>query len=425
MVVRPPAMLPLVGCDSERSSTLCAWITSSSWAFQVRYHFSPTSGLMARALARCSAPVISEVSPNTPKIPCGMSLSYMLPTVGHEARPVVVSDSPHLVDIHRSETGHSSRVSSEAHCRKSLAARDALAMVPRSPVPSMPKPVTGFPVAAMPSTTRLVQPSSMPITITAATLGLDPVPIRVRKCRSRSSPNCRRPYACGNAMVPLMLWATASHAALERSSSGRTITWLRTPTRPFSRRHPVIVPLRFALLIAITLPALGLEIVHVHVLALLDALHEAPDVLAVLDRRVAVLEVGERDLVADRNVVLHRNGERRVVLGDDAERLGAGREALDHHHGHIVLRAVRQHVRDLVGSTHRQKALPLGSAVTLGRYGAAWSSHPVHVRFILKQDMPVAFFRDACSCRRTGIRFAGTCAIRQPPRAASRPAARG
>src|SRR5215472_6961449 len=35
-----------------------------------------------------------------------------------------------------------------------------------------------------------------------------------------------------------MLLATASQAALERSSSGRMTTWLRTPTRPFSRRQP-------------------------------------------------------------------------------------------------------------------------------------------------------------------------------------------
>ena len=29
MVVRPPAMLPLVGCDSDRSLVLCGSITSS------------------------------------------------------------------------------------------------------------------------------------------------------------------------------------------------------------------------------------------------------------------------------------------------------------------------------------------------------------------------------------------------------------
>jgi hypothetical protein len=75
-----------------------------------------------------------------------------------------------------------------------LATRDALATVIRSPDPSMPNPVTGLPlVFRMPSTTRLVQPSSMPMTTQAATFGLAPVPIRVRKNVSRSSPNCSRP----------------------------------------------------------------------------------------------------------------------------------------------------------------------------------------------------------------------------------------
>src|SRR5215204_2830385 len=40
------------------------------------------------------------------------------------------------------------------------------------------------------------------------------------------------------ASVPLMLLATASQAALDRSSRGRMTTWLRTPTRPLSRRQP-------------------------------------------------------------------------------------------------------------------------------------------------------------------------------------------
>ena len=62
-----------------------------------------------------------------------------------------------------------------------------------SPWPSMPKPTTGLPVAAMPSTTFFVQPSSMPMTTTAATFGLQPAPISVRKCSSRSAPNWSRP----------------------------------------------------------------------------------------------------------------------------------------------------------------------------------------------------------------------------------------
>ena len=97
-------------------------------------------------------------------------------------------------------------------------------MVVSSPLPSMCSPRTGLPVAAMPSTTRFVQPGSMPITSTAATFGLAPQPMMVRKCRSRSSPYCRRPYECGSAIVPCTLFATPSQAAFEMSSTGRMRT---------------------------------------------------------------------------------------------------------------------------------------------------------------------------------------------------------
>ncbi len=157
-----------------------------------------------------SPPVISVVSPNTSVVPSGSSLSNALPTVGFEPQPEVVSDSPHLVDTHRSLIGHSTRCSSVAHCTYSFAALEARMIVSWSPWPSMPKPITGLPVLAMPSTTFFVQPSSMPITTTAATFGLQPAPISVGSARSRSAPNCRRPYGCGIAIVPLMLWATAS-----------------------------------------------------------------------------------------------------------------------------------------------------------------------------------------------------------------------
>ena len=105
----------------------------------------------------------------------------MLPTVGHEPRPVVVSLSPHLVDTHRSEIGARSRCFSDAQWTKSLAAREASMMVLKSPFCSIEKAATGLPVASMPSAIRLVQPGSMPMTTTAATLGLAPVPIMVRK----------------------------------------------------------------------------------------------------------------------------------------------------------------------------------------------------------------------------------------------------
>src|SRR5688500_20381607 len=108
-----------------------------------------------------------------------------------------------------------------------------------------------------------------------------------------------------------MLLATASQAALERSSSGRIRTWLRTPTRPFSRRQPrklrldlARLPLLFAAMAFRPLPALGLEVLHVHMLARARVGRHAADILAVLDDRLPLLERLQRHLVAARDVRL-------------------------------------------------------------------------------------------------------------------------
>src|SRR3954454_12508000 len=176
----------------------------------------------------------------------------------------------------------------------------------------MPKPVTGLPVAAMPSTTRFVHESSMPITTTAATFGLQPVPISVRKCSSRSAPNWSRPYGCGIASAPLMLCATASAAAFDRSSRGSTITWLRTPMRPFSRRQPRNV-VSFEITVMAS-PALGLDVVHVGMLARLDRRDDAAHVDAVLDDGLAHGHVLQRHLVADRDVLARTQLGEAVVV---------------------------------------------------------------------------------------------------------------
>ena len=84
----------------------------------------------------------------------------------------------------------------------------------------MLKPATGLPVFAISWTMRSVHFGSIPMTMAAAQFGLRPCPASVRNVRSRSAPNCSRPYGCGRAIVPLMLWATASAAALDRSSTG-------------------------------------------------------------------------------------------------------------------------------------------------------------------------------------------------------------
>src|SRR3989304_5307477 len=106
------------------------------------------SGGGRRAATSCSPPVISVVSPKHSVTPSGSSLSNALPTVGLEPQPEVVSDSPHLHDTHSSLIGHSTRLSSEAHCTYSLATLEARRTVSWSPCRSMPQPVTGLPVLA-------------------------------------------------------------------------------------------------------------------------------------------------------------------------------------------------------------------------------------------------------------------------------------
>src|SRR5271169_1469141 len=134
-----------------------------------------------------------------------------------------------------------------------------------------------------------------------------------------------------------MLLATASQAAFDRSSSGSRSTWLRTPTRPFSRRQPITQSSSFRLgslatgvlkdgasilrpltgvslpftrvksatmLMVFSSPALGLDIVDVHMLALLDRGDGFANVLTVFPNRVPWLYVRQRHLVTDRNVLL-------------------------------------------------------------------------------------------------------------------------
>ena len=150
-------------------------------------NFCAISGETARAAARCSAPVSSEVSPKQPYSPSGTSLSYMLPTVGQEASPVVVSLSPHLAATHRSVSAHSSRTFSEARMHELLGlargggdGRDVAVALDREARHRL----AGLGDAV--DDTVWVQPGSMPMTMQAATLGLAPVPIMVRKCSSRS-----------------------------------------------------------------------------------------------------------------------------------------------------------------------------------------------------------------------------------------------
>jgi len=77
-------------------------------------------------------------------------------------------------------------------------------------------------------------------------------------------------------------------------------------------------------------PPLGLQVLHVRVLAARDRRHHLADVDAVLDHRVAGLVVLQRQLVADRDVALRRHPDLLVVFHDPADQLLARLHALDH-----------------------------------------------------------------------------------------------
>ncbi len=94
----------------------------------------------------------SVVSPKMSVLPSASSRSNTRPTVGLEARPLVVSDSPHFVDTMISSHSTGTRGNSVAYWTNPWAARAASAIVCRSPVRSMLNARTGLPVSAICST---------------------------------------------------------------------------------------------------------------------------------------------------------------------------------------------------------------------------------------------------------------------------------
>src|SRR6266404_853451 len=126
-----------------------------------------------------------------------------------------------------------------------------------------------------------------------------------------------------------MLWATASQAAFDRSSTGRMRTWLRTPMRPFSRLKPWKLDLLRSL-VMFGLPALGLDVVDMGMFADLDRGDAPADVDAVLYHGVFVLERLDRELMADRNVRDGLDLDVLVLVHDPADHVLARLHALDH-----------------------------------------------------------------------------------------------
>src|SRR5260370_31368842 len=137
-----------------------------------------------------------------------------------------------------------------------------------------------------------------------------------------------------------------------------------------------------------TLPALGLDIVHVGVLTHLDGSHGPADVDAVLDHRLVGLQLADRELVTDRDVVFRTDLDLLVLVHDPAGQLLPRLHALDDDHSdgvvfvvhHETNHGIRQRQRGLpaFGSTGRGQSwmLTLRSGPASGPRTAAFRSRP-------------------------------------------------
>src|SRR6266853_1037641 len=103
-------------------------------------------------------------------------------------------------------------------------------------------------------------------------------------------------------------------------------------------------------------PALGLDIVHVGVLAHLDGGNRAADVHAVFDHGVAALELADRELVAYGDVALRPDLDLPVLVHDPSVQLLPRLHALHDDHPDGVVLIVHHEMNH--GTLQRQNRLP-------------------------------------------------------------------
>ena len=81
---------------------------------------------------------------------------------------------------------------------------------------------------------------------------------------------------------------------------------------------------------------------HVDVIALPGVFHNAANVDAILDDGVVLLQVDERNLVADRNVMPAFEPRCRVILRDDAQHVRTSCQVFHDHDADVIFRAMHQ-----------------------------------------------------------------------------------
>jgi hypothetical protein len=84
------------------------------------------------------------------------------------------------------------------------------------------------------------------------------------------------------------------------------------------------------------LPALGFQVMGVHMIAFVYGSGDSTDVVTIFDDSIADVQILERDLVADRHVLVDYSVKFAVVFGYDAQQVSAGDEILDDHDADII-----------------------------------------------------------------------------------------
>jgi hypothetical protein len=102
LCIKPPTILPLVGCDSER---FVGFMTIHHVLITVKHRHKISATFCARR-SRPSLFTAGNLGGFLPNTSAALlhSLSKALPTVGFAPQPEVVSDSLHFVDTHSSPT---------------------------------------------------------------------------------------------------------------------------------------------------------------------------------------------------------------------------------------------------------------------------------------------------------------------------------
>src|SRR5438132_4226998 len=103
-----------------------------------------------------------------------------------------------------------------------------------------------------------------------------------------------------------------------------------------------------------SLPALGLDVVHMGVLPGLDGSDDLADVDAILDDGVADIHILESDLVSQRNVLNAGQGDRAILVEDQAGQRLSSLNALDNDDGDRILGIVKNTVN------HALLSCPIG-----------------------------------------------------------------